>query len=253
MAHILIATIVRDIADCIPRFRDQLASAIALMPEHTFSLSIYENDSIDATPRAVQQADWSFVDHIFIAENIAAPSYGSVANQDRVERLALARNRSIFDSGFLDRADWVLVVDADMRFDPSVIRTVIEKRGAEHADIYSAVSVTTAKAYNNPAYVEINDLQYRLYDTWATRRTPDEQWGDFYSDHAENAVQPFWTTMNGVCLFRASPFRNGVKFTGFNRRLNTFDCEPAALCEDFRTAGYDKIYVNQSLYCFHDE
>lgn len=243
---ILISTVIRNDAKYLRRYRDQVAEIVKFMPQHEFKLNIFENDSVDDTKQLLRELDFSFCPGSIELQTLNWPFYESVPDKDRVLKLAHCRNQTL--SG-IDDADYLLVIDADLQIPFDTARKVIEREGAEDADVYSGVAL--AKGLRNAEVVNHAFSEYHLYDNWATRRTPDEMRGDLYPDFKNNPVQPFWTTMNGICIYRAQPFKEGARYTAINPRTGEVDCETAMICEEFRYRGYDKIYVNQSAFCFH--
>jgi len=98
----------------------------------------------------------------------------------------------------------------------------------------------------------LNLISIWTYDTWATRRDNVEESGERFADWQVNPVREFYSTFNAVVVYNAEPIKNGISFGWFNKRLNKFDCDTVVICENFREAGYNKIYINQHLACFHD-
>ena len=248
MRRILISTIVRNDAHVLARYHAQLETMVQSSP-HEFHLSIFENDSTDETKDMLKSLDWGFVSNEITRVNLGWPFYESTPLYDRVEKLAHCRNKTI-ECDFLSAADDVLVVDADVIIPLNTALAVIERDGAADADIYSPMCVWDHEG--DGVAIQIDDRAHYLYDTWATRRLQGETRGDFYPDHVENPIRPFWSTMNGICLYRAQPFKDGVRYTAFNRHTQKSDCEPAILCEDFRSHGYGNVMVNQGLFTFHE-
>jgi hypothetical protein len=62
------------------------------------------------------------------------------------------------------------------------------------------------------------------------RRNDTEDSGKYFPDYKENPVREFWTTANGVCLYKMEPFKRGLKFDYINKRWGRYDCDTAVLC-----------------------
>ena len=98
-----------------------------------------------------------------------------------------------------------------------------------------------------------------MYDRWATRRESNESWWDDkpYNQNGDNLV---WTTGNGFVCYNPEPFRRGFTFGYVNSRfpytdesanLKKHDVENAVVCENFRTAGFNKIAFNGKYNTMH--
>jgi len=241
--NILICTIVRNGAKVLDRYMRQITDGMDRLKDQDINwyISIYENDSTDGTKELLQALDLGrFKDHSIISEDIGTRHYPSIVDEDRVRNLAIARNKALTAKDMFMEADHVLWVEPDLFYAGGLIPSLImhRERGLPEADILSGINIASGES--------------RAYDTWATRRTADEEWGDRTSDWFDNPVARFYTTFNGVCLYNAEAFRDGVRFGHINERLGKFDCDTVVVCENFRKAGYDRIYVDQSLNCYHD-
>ena len=155
---------------------------------------------------------------------------GHFSKVDRVNNLAAARNKSIFECGFLGDTDYVLCIEPDIKYSPQEsLPSVINK---QHYDIISAKSIFTSTRYES----------HPLYDGWATRKTEHEESWDF-SISLEGMI-PVWSTFNCFCMYKSLPFKQGAAFGGFNKRLDKPDCDTAVICEEFRALGYHNMVMN---------
>ncbi len=241
--NILICTIIRNSANTINRYIQQIHTSMDLLANNNINwyISIYENDSVDGTKQLLQQLNLSrFTDYSIISENIKTTQYPSVVNEDRVRNLSIARNNALTAKNMYLNADYVLWIEPDVLYGADFIPILLYHTEliTGGIDIISGINIVSQEA--------------RAYDTWATRRTPFEEWGNRTNDWFINPISQFYSTFNGVCLYNAKPFKEGVRFGYYNERLGKFDCDTVVVCENFRKAGYNKIYINQALNCYHD-
>jgi hypothetical protein len=235
---ILISTIIRNRQDKLIQYFNQIERLIDLLKdEYEFSITIYENDSIDLSKIILSKKDYSkFAYSKVVCEDIGTEYYGSIVDTQRVINYANARNKTIENIN-INEYDYMLIIEPDILYNPEEIKRIItrEDLSRKDVDIYSGV-------------VMMNNIPY---DIWAMRRDKYEEWGGFYLDYLENPIKEFWSTANGICLYNMEPFKNGLKFSAFNERLNKYDCDTVVLCEDFRRLGYSNILINQSILSTH--
>lgn len=236
--HILISSIVRNREEYLSRYFNQIESFIKKLNHiYDFSISIYENDSTDNSKDILKSYSFSSFKNNFIkCENIGTQYFHSVVSDQRVVNYANARNKTI-EGLDLSMYRWILIIEPDVIYTPEMMcELILQMEVPETPDIYSGVLIT----------------ENRAYDTWGMRRFSFEEWGDFFPDYLENPVKEFWSTANGICIYNSKPFILGLKFNAFNKRFNKYDCDSAVLCEDFRSMGFDKIYVNQLIQPIHE-
>jgi hypothetical protein len=238
---VFVYSIIRNESQYLERYHAQLKEMVKTFPEYEFVLSIYENDSNDGTPRMIAAMDWSFFsDFSFITEKLRTQNYGSVKSADRVKNLSIARNKAIQVKDFLKRADYIMMVESDMRFDMNTIRQILEFKNLEpDFDIVSGLTVN-----NHP-----------IYDTWATRKGPrftTHEQVRLY-DIQSKPYDKYYATSNGVCLYRAEPFRQGVRYGYINPVTKRFDCDTVVVCQNFHQLGYDKIYILHTAKIYHED
>jgi len=255
--NILICTIMRDNEIFLPQYFSQLTSFVKkLSDQHTFYLSIYENDSKDNTAKILREFDYSlFAKYSIVSCLRNTRKFGSVVEEERVKNLADARNKSMLADDIYKEVDYIMFVDSDIEYSTEFIEKLLnwKQDGISDPDVYSGLNVVVQQPHENnpfPSYV-YNGITYRVYDTWATRRNSQEEWGSWHHDALKNPIDKFYTTYNGVCLFKADHIRNGVRFDYINHRLGKFDLEIACLCEQLHERGYHNIYINQFLWCHH--
>lgn len=229
METVLVCTIARNASKVFSKFYNQLRESITTTDGYTFLFSIYENDSHDSTSKLIRDADWSFFSEHEIKTETIGTSILTGKNAKRVENLAKARNACLEAGDFLSRADWVLFVETDVEYTPSDFRKILKHAGQD-VDIFSGVTV--CKDTRVP------------YDTWATRHTPESRGGDGFMG---NGIREFWATFSCLCLYKAEPFKKGLRFHWMNTRLGIPDCDTTVICEIFRQNGYSKIFVDQSI------
>jgi hypothetical protein len=229
METVLVCTIARNASKVFGQFYRQLRESVTTTPGYTFLFSIYENDSTDDTAKLIRQADWSFFPEHTIKTETVGTAVLTGKNAKRVENLAKARNACIEAGDFLSRADWVLFVETDVEYTPSDFRNIL-KHADQDVDVFSGVTV--CKDTRVP------------YDTWATRHTSLSKGGDGFMG---TGLKEFWATFSCLCLYKAEPFKKGLRFHWMNTRLGIPDCDTTVICEIFRQNGYSKILVDQDI------
>ena len=222
------------------RYHAQLRKAVKALPEYDFYLAVYENDSEDGTQLELFNKDWSFFKGVaFVSENIDTEYYGSVKDAQRVENLAKARNKAIELGGFLNNVDYVLMIEGDVLYTTDDVKRLLEFKNTEpNFDIVSSISLRKNGTH---------------YDWWATRTSakfnPDRS--EIEDDYQNKEYGKYYSTSNGLCLYRAKPFQDGVRHHWINKVTKEFDCEMVVLCQNFQNAGYKNIYILYTAQAHH--
>lgn len=237
---ILLYSIIRNENKYMNSYHSKLIDIVKTFPQFEFYLSIYENDSDDGTKQKILSKDWSaFKDVSIISEDIATEYFGSVKAEDRVRNLAIARNKAIEAGGFIDIVDYVMMVEADVEFDMDTVAKILSfKNVVPDFDVVSGITIRNK----------------RLYDQWATRKQPlyDENVYPIANDYRMKAYDKYYSTSNGICLYKAEPFQKGIRYGWINKVSNEFDCEMVVVCQRFRDAGYDNIYIIHDAEIYHE-
>ena len=261
---IMICTIMRNSEKTISRWWNTVKKIAETYPLIEFDISIYENDSTDGTKNflketVILESDSYFSDTFITCEDINTESFGSVVDAQRVLNLATARNKCLHQSVDINSYDYFLSVEADADFNVSLLKYLFDK--GENWDILSGASYYP--------------LSKGFYDQWATRRGANEdRWdmpmgrlsdpsiplfkGPFSELHPKSLasrideVVEVYSTFNLVCLYRAKPITEGHLFGGYSQNLDSFDCDTAVICENFRRAGYNRIGMLPHLEVFND-
>jgi glycosyltransferase involved in cell wall biosynthesis len=237
---VLVYSIIRNRGSNINAYYTQLKSCVEQMPEYEFYLSIYENDSTDNTKKALWSKDWSFFKGVsIISEDIDTPYFGSVKDARRVELLAKARNKAIEAGGFLDKVDYVLMVEGDVSYDYTSVKRLLNFEQKEpNFDIVSSISLRRTGLH---------------YDWWATRTGPvfNTERSEIEDGYKTKEYGRYYSTSNGLCLYRAKPFQEGVRHHWINKVTNEFDCEMVVLCQEFQAHGYGNIFINYKAKAVH--
>lgn len=237
---VLIYSIIRNRVNDMNRYYNQIKLITETFTNIDFYLSIYENDSTDGTKQKIFSHDWSFLKGVsIISEDINTPYFGSVKDAQRVELLSNARNKAVMAGGLIDNCDYVLMIEGDVEFGmKSIDRLLSFKRFEPDFDVVSSVSLRP---------------NGRHYDWWATRTTPiyKPKVSELDPNYAKKEYGPYYSTSNGLCLYKAAPFKEGVRHGWINSATKEFDCEMVVLCQNFRSAGYDKIFIDYKSIAQH--
>ena len=238
---VLVYSIIRNNAGNIDAYYSQLRSVVQRFSnQYEFYLSIYENDSTDQTRNKLFSKDWSFFSGVsIITEDLNTPYFGSVKDAERVELLANARNKAIEAGDFLNHVDYVLMVEGDNTFDAdSVGRLLNFKKKEPEFDIVSAVSLRPNGSH---------------YDWWATRTGPEYKPGasEIPRNFRTEEYGRFYSTSNGLCLYRADAFKKGARYGYINTVTNTPDCEMVVICQKFQELGHGNIFINYQSKSYH--
>lgn len=236
---IFIYSIIRNREESVKTFYSQVKNIVKTFPEYEFLLCLYENDSIDKTKERIAKLDWSFIENEIIMEDIGTPYFGSTNEEMRVRVLADARNKALESKDFLERSDYVLMLEADMSFDIKAVDKILKfKDKVTDFDIVSARSINPLK-------------RSKLYDTWGTRRNANENIGYLHADWKQHKYQKYYATSNGICMYKSKPLKDGIRYGYFNKTLGTHDCEMVVICDELQRAGYSNIYMLYSAVASH--
>lgn len=237
---ILVYSIIRNEARYFKTFYNQLKNMVDGFPEYEFYLSLYENDSDDGTKQELFSKDWSFFAGVsIISENLFTKNYGSVKDGERVKNLSIARNKAIEASNFLEFADYVMMVESDMEFSNDVVGKILNFKNIEpDFDIVSGFTIRNGT----------------LYDQWATRKTPHyiPRVNGVDADYKDREYEKYYSTSNGICLYRAEPFREGVRYGWINTVTGEPDCDTVVVCQNFHALGYNNIYILHHAEIYHE-
>lgn len=243
--NILVCSILRNRAFFIRRFYFLLNHLVRLDKNNSYSISIFENDSMDGTSQWIKAMDWSFFNKQYIKTTNLNLPFLSDSDQyaqsvDRVRILSWVRNQCIDQVGDdLIKYDKILFLEAECLYYPKDIVKLINMSKETH--IYSPKSIM--------------EKPEMLGDSWATRinskdRTYEELKNIKVID-TPNDYLPLWSTYSYLCIYDIIPILNGIKFGFFNKRLNIPDCDTAVICENFRDKGYEKIFMNTNILVSH--
>jgi hypothetical protein len=237
---VLVYSIIRNESKHVNAYHNKLVEMVETFPEYEFYLSIYENDSTDGTKHKILNKDWSMFSGVsIISENIATMDYGSVKDETRVKNLSIARNKAIEAGGFLQFVDYIMMIESDMTFDMDALDKILGfKNVVPDFDIVSGITIRNK----------------RLYDQWATRHKPEYDEGIYpiSDDYKMKSYDKYYSTSNGICLYRAEPFREGVRYGYINNVTGEFDCDTVVVCQNFHDRGYSSVYIIHDAEIYHE-
>ena len=237
---ILVYSIIRNEKQYLERYYKQLALMIKTFKDYDFYLSIYENDSNDGTKKWLHSKDWSIFKGVsIVSENIMTTDYGSVKDASRVKNLSIARNKAIEAGGFLEISDYVMMVESDMEFSMDTVEKILNFKNVEpDFDIVSGISIRKGN----------------LYDQWATRKKPAYDITSFPLEYnyKKRPYDKYYSTSNGICLYRSKPFKEGVRYGWINTVTKESDCDTVVVCQNFQDKGYKNIYIIHDAEIYHE-
>ena len=271
---VLICTIVRNAELTIPRWWKQITAITETYPHIEFSLSVYENDSIDNSKNllktVMKDSNKYFTNSFLGLEDIKTDFYQSVVSNKRVENLAKARNNCFDQVSDLTIYDYAMSVEVDAHFTVSSLKLLFDN--LKDWDILSAGSYVPPTEYDYKlASAKGESVKLTFYDLWATRLTDKEDmWNNeikpdvplFTSPLSSlnpkdlttkiNDIIPVYSTFNLVCLYRMKPILEGCRFSGYSNHLQSFDCDTTVICENFHKSGYNRIGLMPHVEIFND-
>lgn len=237
---VLIYSIVRNIESNFHNFYQQLRDVTSLCNDYEFYLSIYENDSEDNTKKLLTSSDWSFFSKVsIISENIGTKFFGPVKDEERVVNLSNARNKALLAADFIKDVDYVLVTEGDNTYSAKSVQKLLNFKTLEpNFDIVSAVSLRKNGKH---------------YDWWATRTGPEfvKDRSELDPSYQKKDYGKYYSTSNGLCLYRAKPFQNGARYGWINKVTKQADCEMVVVCQEFIEQGHDKIFILYDSFSHH--
>jgi glycosyltransferase involved in cell wall biosynthesis len=131
--------------------------------------SFFENDSDDETPFLLLK--WLKKRRgIFLSERINAPRWGSVPSIERVLYQARYRNLALAPLTNYYNFDYLLVVDSDIHWEPSLVLGMIQR--LDDNESWGMVSPNTTQ--NVRDYVEDTDRP-SYFDSWALKDRDNNQ------------------------------------------------------------------------------
>jgi hypothetical protein len=241
--NILICSIIRNEARFLDTWHAQIKEIATTFKDDSISLSVFENDSTDGSFAKLAAYDWSFLsNYTLTSHKLNAPFFHGGKHPQRTQLLAACRNRCISQFPFLKDVCHVLFIEADITYTIDVADKIIhhEKHYGQAFDVFTPKSVHADRPGPN-----------NIYDSWGTRKTQnDVDWHDEYDQNTAGHT-PMWAVFHCFMMLNAEPIKKSIAFGGFNERLGIPDCDPVVLCENFRKAGYDKIYWDPSLEVAH--
>jgi len=229
--RILISTIVRDSMRWLPLWRDQIVKIIQLNSDVSFSLSVAQNDSIDGSDIFLSTLSIPGLKSYFYKNEILhTQKFGSVKSLQRVKQLAEARNKTLAQAGDLTQFDKLLVIESDIKYDPSQIRQLI----------YTDFDCISARSTSQHAFI---------YDSWGTRLTSEAK--ESRNHEAISGIVPVYATFNCLCIYSIKPLLLGARFNPWNERFNHFECDTIGLSEHLHRLGYHKHAINCDVIAEH--
>lgn len=228
-------------------------------------LSIFENGSTDSTAQILTQFAASIdIPHTVITCNYTGSYITQTATSTQKDDFDLKRivaTKRYSRMAALRNIAMRPLYTGQVQFQNSALPTQIIFLN----DIYfTAEQILTLLNTNNGDYDLVCGLDFYelFYDILVTRDIQGE-WFSGYFPYAKDPVarkaiqagRPFqvYSCWNGVAIMTATPFtQHNVRFRGrdFDPESSHCECvqsECLLICADFRSAGYDKIYINPQV------
>ena len=225
--NVLFCSIIRDRLSCLATWHKQLCELIALRSNDTCKINCYENDSTDGSADFLKKALWPCPSDIR-CEILSTKSFGSVKSQERVDLLASARNRCMLELNDAYKiADKVMWVEVDQQWNPIEVSSLLDTDD----DIVSGLAMICNRTL--------------AYDTWGmTMNKMDESWIGSNSN-VPKCKTKVHTTFGGVCVYKGSMIRAGIKFDWKNPyKPGQYGCDTSNICRLAQIADYHEIFVD---------
>jgi hypothetical protein len=132
------------------------------------------------------------------------------------------------------------MVEGDIRFKVSEVGELLSFKDQEpDFDIVSAISIRKNGTH---------------YDWWATRTSANyiKDRSEIEDNYNKKHYGRYYSTSNGLCLYRAKPFQEGVRHHWINTVTKEPDCEMVVLCQNFQEKGYKNIFINYKVKAYHE-
>ena len=243
MKNVLFCSIMRDKEPMLKYFLTQaISSAFSMKEDYKFHFSLYENDSKDGTKKILEETDWpDFLGEVKVtSEDIQTESFGSVISNQRIQNIASARNKCLNQFKKLQDMDYIVFADVDYAWSNGVLEGLFKELTENDLDILSGYSL----------HADIKKAHMELYDKWATRAKPTHCWWSCTPYDMLNRLVPVHSTFNGLAIYKAEPFKEGVRFESSSANYPE-DVEHISVCEGFRKMGFEKIYMLKEAHLLH--
>lgn len=250
MANILILGITRNRGPIAKIFTEVLFDQVSAIPDSTFDVVIYENDSTDNTVSEFETAFQSKPANVnsarIVSETLKTESFGSVASEERINQIANARNRAMESAGDLSQYDCVVWVDTDYLIHEGVLENLVSEVLDDNYDIVSAYSL----------HADIQRPPNELFDKWATRNKSSDVWWCCTPVEMLPGIVDVYSTFNGLAVFNAKGFKgDGPYFSSKSESSiengTGFDVEWVGVCEMFRSQGLSRIGLDTDSRVYH--
>ena len=227
--QILISTIIRDRVHYLPLWLEQLNKLVELNPRHNFSISVYENDSMDGSTRFLETADFSkFKEAIITSEILGTRKFGSVKIAERMVNLANARNKTL-DQIDLTKFDKIISIEPDIQYEPSEVSKLLD----------TDWDCITGRSTLPGIYV---------YDSYGTRTTDQDNGTNNFPNI--KGIAPVYASYNCFAVYNSKAFQDGARFTGINLNHQP-DCDTVCVIQHMRGLGYTKHAINCDIEIKH--
>ncbi len=229
MMNILISTIIRNRITTLPMWSSQIAELVKFNPDIEFTLSCYTNDNYDGSNDFLANLKIpGLSSYVLKNETLNTIQYGSWKSAERVNNLANARNQTLAQVD-LTKFDRILVIEPDIKYEPKLMRPIL----ISDYDVISARSISHG---------------CENYDTWGSRRNElDKDW----TGATPLTDTECWATFHCFVSYNVKPIIAGARFSGFNHKLNHYDCDTVCIVNQIRDLGYNKVIIKGNITVQH--
>lgn len=205
----------------------------------TSHIHIYENDSIDNTPKLLKEWESQGKNRRAFCEQLDWPRGEQDYSLDRRRRMAYMRNKYM-DNNMLSDTDYTIIYDFDIL------------GGASYHGILNSLGQDidwSCIASNSLYYRGTHEETQRVYyDTWALRLMDDDGERFYSQEKSERLNKCYWN--RGWPLVEVKSAFGGLGMyksrTLIGLRYDSYDIEHVCLHEQIRDMG-GKIYLSPSM------
>jgi hypothetical protein len=252
----LLLAVARDCEDIVALQMGSVFKSLESMANIKFDIVIFENDSSDGTVEAFNEVFKGSPDNVncrIVSEKLELEAFDSVISKDRIDKMALIRNRCLDQVEDFSAYASVIWMDMDYVLGDEAFSKILQPVLLGDADIVSVYSL----------HGDVQRPHKELYDKWATRGKKSDTWWNCTPHELlvglvmqpQTSLLPVYSTFNGLCAFNAKGFEDGARFSSLSKSCEAsaldHDVEWISICEQFSEMGLDGIYLDILVPAYH--